>query len=289
MQNQKLEAYRPSGKLGFSLFIALPVIIGITAVLSFIYSLVVGLLPTIYLSVFVFAGFVIVLGVAAGMLPQLGKVRSPSLAMVLGLLVGLSGLYFSWLAMLPHTVSLLGGGTSVKSLLSDPVKMWDLIQQVADRGYYSIFSFDVNGVVLWGIWGIEALGVILMPTWMSYDYVKSNVFCETCKKWADEEKGLIAFFHSKKDDLMEQFPSGDIAFIDNAVAIDKPTRSYYQVDSEACSHCDNLHALSLRIMEKDNDNFVEQTLFEDLLIDQGYYNKVKELQELFPSPKGEKD
>lgn len=88
---------------------------------------------------------------------------------------------------------------------------------------------------------------------------------------------------------MELFSQGDPAFMEAAIPVEVPSNDYYKIDTEACEKCSNLHALSLRLMKMDDDGkgFTEQTLYEDLLVGNDYFNKILAFQNRYPAPKEE--
>ncbi len=276
-----LNNYKPSGRVNpvAPLFLAVGLLL--TLALSFLYAYLIENNPFIYLSLLIFAGFVIGLAMISIFTVSFGKIRNVTVGIIIGLLTGLTALYVSWAVILP---AIVGDMVNTRQLLTSPDQMWHLINFISRAGWYSIFGVEIHGFLLWLIWGLEALGIVLVPVYSGYDRVKSHLFCENCKTWSVEENNFLCFYYPDKQLLLAQLQRGDLSFFQQANAIElPPEKNFYALDIEKCESCKNIFTLALVENEKDKDDFIKQLIIKGLLIDKTLYEQLREKQPLFPA------
>jgi len=111
----------------------------------------------------------------------------------LSLLIGLATCYSQWAAWL-HFVSADGGlSQSWLELLVHPRQMWDLSGVIAAKGAWSVFHFEVHGVLLYSIWIIEAL-VILGGSALGR-MATGQPFSSKMNDWCQNHHGKFFFRH----------------------------------------------------------------------------------------------
>lgn len=276
-----LKHYKPSGKVNPITLLILTVGLLLTLMLSFLYAYLLKSNPFIYLSILIFAGFIIGLAMITIFTISFGKIRNITGGIMISLLIGLTALYVSWAAILPEIV---GDMVNTRQLLTAPDQMWHLINFISRTGWYSIFGMDIHGFLLWLIWGLEALGIILVPIYSGYDRVKNHLFCEHCKKWGVEENNYICFYHPDKSVLIDQLEQGDLSFFQQANAIEPPPeKNFFALNIEKCENCKDMFTLALVENEKERDDFVKHVLSKGLLIDKNFYLQLTKKQSIFPA------
>jgi hypothetical protein len=104
------------------------------------------------------------------------------------------------------------------------------------------------------------------------------------------------FIHENQVDLRYKFIRQDLTFFDGA----KPTTTkdidkkedmkridnkFFQVDAEWCKECKDLFTISLRVVSRTfggkGVSETQETIFEDLLVSQDTFNKIREAQDNF--------
>lgn len=111
----------------------------------------------------------------------------------LAVLVGITTWYSQWAAWL-HFVSADGGlTTSWLDLLIHPEQVWNLSREVASRGAWSIFHFEVRGALLYAIWILEAL-LILVGAALGR-MATGQPFSEKMNDWCQNHHGKFFFRH----------------------------------------------------------------------------------------------
>ncbi len=281
-----LKKYKPSGRVNPVAPLVLIAGLLLTLALSFLYAYLIKNNPFIYLSVFIYAGFVIGLAMITIFTISFGKIRNITVGILIGLVIGSTALYVSWAVILPEIV---GDMVSIRQLLSAPDQMWHLINFISRTGWYSLFGTEIHGVLIWLIWGLEALGILFIPAYSGYDRAKNHLFCEQCKQWGEVDNNLPGFYFQDKSTLIDQLQRGDLTFFKQAIAIEPPpVKNFFSVDIEKCGNCKNMYTLSLIENEKDKDDFIKKTLCKGLLIDKKIYQQIRENQSLLSTVSIEK-
>lgn len=174
--------YKPSGKFSSISFLYLILVSIIAApILALIYSYATRYIPFIYINFLILAGFVLGLGFAVNFAIALGKVRNKLLGMVFGLVVGLAGLYACWVIWICTHIPI-----DYMELIKSPEGMKSIIGLINDQGTWGFRSGgNVSGTFLTVIWVIEALAIIVVPTFMAYGKT-CDPFIENENEWAEE-------------------------------------------------------------------------------------------------------
>jgi hypothetical protein len=202
-----IKYYQPSGKFSTASFIyfILSAVIAFP-ILALVYTYLVWYIPFIYINFFITAGFGFGVALVISYLSiKIGKVRSPKLALIFGVLGGLIALYFSWAIWVDLVInagesygnSRIGITTSnikfvqVFQLAIHPEILYELASKINEVGTWGMRGTTVSGVFLTIIWVIEMLIVVVISLLLPYASSKIP-FCELGNKWFDE-KVLPAF------------------------------------------------------------------------------------------------
>ncbi len=186
------DTYQPSGRFSF---LSLPLLLaGVAAAiaLAYVYYLALHFIPLIYISFLVTAGMGVALGFAGVTIVKTGKVRNRAVALLIGLLLLLSGLgakfYFQYQQMI---------GEAVEMTLQDPDardQPRELVEQVVRQNLTFIGrrggGAPVSGVFVWIVWLLEALII----GWLSISGPLEHAsvpFSEKTDQWADEEEMVM--------------------------------------------------------------------------------------------------
>lgn len=214
---QTLSAYyQPSGRtppIG-----GLVVLVGgiVAAVpLSVIYVLAVRYLPAVQLSVLLAIGFGFGIGFLTAKLVAFGKLRSPLVAGLLGLIVGLAA---TWLQCGFFAAFVLHGDNApLVSLyvhfLTRPDFLWSSLSYISAHGTWTLGSNGgdpVKGVFLVIIWMVEAL-IITAPVMVLASRQAAKPFSETMQRWAAKARlpGRLPFFPNPKE-VRARLENGDL-------------------------------------------------------------------------------
>jgi len=165
-----------------------------------------------------------------------------------------------------------------------PLVLWDYIQSLARTGYYTIRGAEFTGLILWVEWLGETLLTVLVPAGFAYILSTTKVYCESCDRWAEEKENVVSFSYPDEDELKEHFLSRNLGFMQKADEVGKDTEEHYQVDTEWCDQCEQLHTWSLRkIMrtrdKKGKEELKTKTLYEDMFITRQVHEALFKLAE----------
>jgi len=254
--------HESSGKLGRGPFVAPLVVIPATLAIALaygyadVYCPIAGIVSILLVGAYVFA-----IGMVVGVVRSFGKVRSAGFMMSLGLAVGLFALYAAWVAF---EVALIGKAAdpgeetpSYLMLLLRPDLVWKFASMINETGWYTIKSATPSGIVLWGMWGIEAALIVGGTTLMARASLNDEVFCEECDVWCEEDprKPLLAV----PPDLAALQPAIDgdpagVAAFEKLDGVVDGSPTYLSLDLKRCPECKQ-HATSiLRVVTITVDN-----------------------------------
>lgn len=180
--------YKPSGKSNPISFLYLTLAMFIAApLLAFIYTYAILWIPIVYLNFLCLAGIAFGLGFVASFVIGFGKVRNKILAIILGLFVGLAGIYASWIVWVSyHVNSSAFVELSYLDLIKNPSAVWSMIWEINNIGTWTIgrSGGSVSGMFLTVVWAIEALAMIGFPIFFAYSKA-GEPYLENDDNWAE--------------------------------------------------------------------------------------------------------
>ena len=182
----EMKLYKHSENISFlGFFIALGLGTILAILVSFIYNLLIVVIPIVYINFFITLGFGLLLAYGVNFFSRLGKVRNKKQEIIIASIVGFIGFYFQWIA---YFVFLINGEHSFIAY-KDSINLFyniklfiDLITELNQSGYWEIFGVLLKGFPLWIIWGIEAGLIIGIPIIAAINH-PIIPFSETYNKW----------------------------------------------------------------------------------------------------------
>lgn len=182
-----MKIYQHSGKYGFAPALFLAVGIPLLFILSVLYSYITLYNPIAgYLTLLILAGYVFISGAGISFLLKYGKSRNKTFVIAASVIGGLLALYFAWVIFLYALTNRLGGGgANFLGLLLDPFAVWNAMVLINKTGWYKIFGTTPSGVVLWIMWGIEAVVIVLGIAFIGSLAIDDEMFCEQCDTWCE--------------------------------------------------------------------------------------------------------
>lgn len=181
MSTAPLEVYRHSGRFTPS-GLVLP-LVGAAAFafpLGLVYSHLIGKIPFIYVNVLITLGYGLSLGWIARLFVRAGRVRNPAMALLIGGLGGLLGLYFNWSG---HLRVIFQGGP----WLYGPEEILNVIPFLYGHGSWGLKSGgNVTGAALAAIWSLEAVIIVGAAAFLPWRFVARTPFSEADQAWLDQ-------------------------------------------------------------------------------------------------------
>ena len=267
-----IQRYAPSGAFGPLTFVyALGSLIA-AILLAGIYMLLVDLIPFIYASFLLTAGFGFALAVMGSWSVTSGHCRNRGLAIGVGLLLGAGGLAasYAWgfLLTLNEATSNYPGVTVLELAQEVPFGRW--LDARLDGGWKVGKSTEITGIGVMVIWFIEAVIVLGAPFLMTM-FAAAEPYCEPCQTWTKSQgssiKGLT------REDVQPLLDRGDLAGL--LTMADHPdTDSAYRIQllRQYCPRCANTAFLTVNELQtvvkdgKTEENKVE--LLENAVLTQ---------------------
>ncbi len=172
--------------------VGLPAAFLVSAVYAYVnvYLMVFGFISVILFALYV-GGVSLPLLVAA----RWSNCRSPAIAGLIGFVCGLFALY-SWWAVFLYALLRQNADDFDATLLDvflSPDGIWRTARAIAANGWFEIRGAAPKGLVLWGMWAVEAACVVGAATFGAMATSWNEVFCERCGCWCDDTKLRFGF------------------------------------------------------------------------------------------------
>jgi len=281
-----IEIYKPSGKVSpVSVGILLAVSLIVTPLLAVVYVLIQNVMPLIYLNLLLTIGFGFALSYVIGYaVIKTGKVRSPKVAIVFGVVAAAIAGYIQWGIWLNHKLAEDGlSFATAFSLLTQPDLMLNIIREINQIGHFSIGKFGrdgapISGGMLSAIWIGEA--AIITGIAVFRPFIMSKLpYCEDHNKWfkksALEPLGLI----EQPAELLQKIEADDPSAFDAVERANRPDENFH---SRWFLHsCDgDVSYLTIVNMlptyEKNKVRFVEKVIIDNMKISIEMKNALQE-------------
>lgn len=192
-------------------------------------------------------------------------VRNVPVAVVISAAVALIGLYFSW-AVWVHAVTKL----ATLELAFSPVRMWDVIAVLNAKGVWQFRSATPHGLVLWLVWGGEAVAVLGCAVYFATHEMLESTFCENCNQWTKSTEGICyvsaggrpdienkaamkAFLGDQKrmaGELRQHLEAKDFAYLEHLGAVPSDAIAWFSLDLQSCLKCGQTNSLRLALNRK---------------------------------------
>lgn len=186
--------------------------------LSLVYGIIIAVSPLVYINFFITVAFGLGLGYAVKIFSKLFKIVSSSIRVKIAILVGVFGIYFSWVSYILYHISLdpySGTYFSNSYLFFNPVSVAQIMADIAQQGLWAFFGIVFTGFPLVLIWLIEAGIIFIIPFLMVKKHVISP-FSSTHNKWYIKyvlSKDFESLF--SESIIIENLSVGVISYIDS--------------------------------------------------------------------------
>lgn len=250
------------------------------SVLAFVYAFAVLYIPLVYIRFILTFGFGAVAGLFAAALPlRLGKMRNGRVRLVATLLVLLVAWYASWVVWVWALLRRADvTGVSLLTLALQPDVLWQAVLRVNEVGAWRIRSLTPTGIVLWGIWAIEAVIIVGLGTLLGA-LGAAEPFCEHCESWC--EKAEIARLKAAdKGELKRNLEAKDSGYLDQVGMPATDAAQWTRLDLWTCPSCGRTNALDAVAIsvsrDKEGKNVESsQTVMKGLLLSQEEAGRIR--------------
>ena len=220
--------YKPSGKVNpLSILYLLLAMCVVVPILDFVYTYAILYIPLIYLNFLCVAGVAFALGFIANFVIGLGKVRNVLVAVIYGLLIGIAGVYVSWIIWLSHHFE-VDYMTFVESFEG----FSNAIGFANEQGTWGIGRSGgmVDGVMLTIVWIIELVAMIGFPVFFAYSKA-CEPFIENDDSWAEVTPIGPFQFIANKEELKRQLETKNYEPVVNMPAATTDTGASHSIFS----------------------------------------------------------
>lgn len=182
--------------------------------------------------------FPVVTGLVSRTGVSVGKIQSPELAALVGIVNGLLAVYFSWVTFLYLATSDFATTNKIIVNVHDLIPK---IQELAQRG-------GRGETVSYVMWAIEAGVVIIASAWMATP--KSHPFCTRCRRWSDERPCSPRFeLPDDYEGMKASLENGDLTPLFTSARYALSNDPCLQATVYACPNCERSTWLKVEIVE----------------------------------------
>jgi hypothetical protein len=226
-------------------------------VLSFIYAFVDYWNPFVYVTVVATGLFGLGVGIAINIGATLGKVRNPLYARLVGVVMGLLSLYLCWAfylyAVLKADPELcLIVGLQQPEFFFDPLRMYALIQWIAENGLWGMFGGTPTGWALYGLWFVEAAIIFIATVVVASG--NESPFCEPCNAWTDDADNLLQLENTDFEEFRRDLEDERYERIDELHTGQHDAKDCMRVTLHTCPKCDESNFMTIKHVEVTLDN-----------------------------------
>lgn len=254
--------------------LGLGLLVGATvgAVLGFVYAYAVLYIPLVVIRFLFTLGFGALAGLFAAGLPlRLGKIRNGRVRLLATLLVVLFAWYVSWVVWVWALLRRADvTGVNLLALALQPDVLWQAVLRINEVGAWRLRSVTTTGVVLWGVWAVEAAVIVGLGTLLGVVGSGAEPFCESCEAWCQKaEIGRVAA--GDEGELQRRMEAKDTGYLEQVGAPAADAAHWTRLDLWTCPRCSKTNALDATAIsvtvDKEGKNLESQrTVFGKLLV-----------------------
>lgn len=269
--------YTPSGIIPPA-GIVYEIAIGIfaTAILSVIYGYATSYIPFIYLNVLLTVGYGAGIGIAIGFGGKQGNVRNHTFTGIVAAIFGILGVYAAWVVW-------IYASSHSELFIYHPSDLLSFAQYLAREGAWSVGSLTPKGLLLYGVWALEALMIIGIAFLVAREFLRGQVYCERCARWIehkDEIKPLSPI--ENPIDLKTQLELGNFSQLTALRRVPEESSVFTIMSLIHCPRCRNifllnLSSVSIKQVSKNKQEKKQKELIRNLLISPEVYESLKKV------------
>ena len=245
--------YRHSGQTPIGAIVlagAAGIAVGIVA--AFVYAYAVEYIPYAKLRCLATICFGLAVGAVTTWIAKVGKVRSGAVALALVGVVTLVAYSFSWVFWIkPVFDRYLSDRPNFHvthaMLVTRPVLFVRAVEMLNDTGTWAMSEHDkenTRGTFLTLLWLLEAAGIFIPSIGVARTMLKSDVFCESCRKWCGKAVTLRRVATGDPQQLRASLEVHDFSYV-NALPLASGNQ-FWSLEHQQCRGCNQLHALSVQ-------------------------------------------
>ena len=238
------QEYKLSGESGTIWTVGILLGTVLTILLSIVYATIVVYNPFIYLTLFVYIGYLFGIAFIQKRVIRISKCRNLTSAYIYGGLVVLFAIYANWctfLFVLPNQ------SFTLTDLLLNPGLVYDSAIYLSDHGWYEFLDSRVKGGVLWLIWIIEIIGILLVGVLGGLSVMHEEVFCEDCNRWVEDIEFDLRLSATDESQITSSL-NDDISFLTELPVSDRMETPHLRVNLHHCSQCQNLSTADIDLI-----------------------------------------
>ena len=203
--------------------------------------------PLIYFSFIITIVYGTAVGVAVNYAGILGKVRNLPVLLFAATLAAAIADYVGWVGYI-HAVSSDGAWPW------SPDELLTWVQQINEKGIWSLRGWTPTGLVLWGIWAVEFGIIASMAIYIVRTEVGTLPFNERTGTWAKAKSTYGPYAPNlPQADLVARLEHGDTSLVAGLAPASTTDAIYHQYTVRSCPEDEDFATLSVDLVTKTTD------------------------------------
>jgi hypothetical protein len=219
------------------------------SLLAVVYAYALVYVPVVGTFTFAIAGaFGAGAGWVTGRMLKRGATRNGTVAVVVGAAATAAAWYVCWIAWTYALLQRSDVQVEVSELLTQPSRLWQVVQVINEHGAWSLKGATPTGIVLWIFWAMEALLIVGVGALVAHT-MTAPPFCETCGEWTQLHIGIAQTARGSDEEVRDMAAADQIARV---AAFGRPAqgaKEWLRLDLHSCPRCDQFHVVDVQAVE----------------------------------------
>lgn len=271
--------YRPSGRFTpIGALTALGVGLVSVALLSWVYGYLMAWIPLVYFLVLGVIGYGSALGALTGKGLKKGRIRNPVVAVAIGALVGVAGVYAGWVIWILAMWDVF---------IVSPEALLMAVQKLGEEGVWSMSGTTPTGWFLYSFWICEAAIILGWCVYLALRAVTGTPFCERCSCWMEPGETLGVFATDATiDEVKRGLELEKLDVLAKLIPLEEVGSDFTVAMGEGCDSCDyrllSFKQMNVTLDKDGNEQVKEKTLINRLVASPQMMDAVIKLTEHIP-------
>ncbi len=220
--------------------------------LGLAYAFAIGMMPIIYGDLILCGGFGYLVGIMTARLMILRKVRNLRIVRIVAIVSALVGYYTCWVVWVYSILSKWDTTLTPTPLIENPAFLWRAILAINEQGTWSVGTHgmaggNVNGIMLWVVWVMEATG-FLIAAMVGVSRVQMPPYCEVCGAWCRDIGEICTFQPGHSTQIKKALESKDFTVIEQFGPAPRNSRFWNRLDLQMCAGCGATNMVTLVVV-----------------------------------------
>jgi hypothetical protein len=198
------------------------------------------------IAAFLAIGFGGLLGVFTGHWLRWALLRNRTLVMIAGVFATMVAWYTEWVVWSWELTRHADFAMKVWEMFLRPRAVWGVVRAVNRDGLWAIDNYTPTGIVLWGIWLVEAVVIIGFAVYILMSMATDDPCCERCQCWC-ERSGSLKVALTDTTEFKRRLEAHDLGYISQFRPPPAAASQWLRLQLHSCPKCHEMHTLTAKI------------------------------------------